>query len=137
MLIDIDTMEVRVNSETSIPLPDLVADSLKWNMIRVARHVVVSHCKRLELTRIGATQYSFMWSCNCGNTFDGYGERYVHWVPRASVPPTDEAVDMIRSVPGFVLSDFILAMADSDSVITSNEKLFKLDHERFGFLEIG
>lgn len=130
MMLDVETMQIQVNKGTSIPLVTVVTNDLCLRMLSIARHLTSYHWTTMEMTRIEATRYSFLWRC------DESG-RYLRWIPRAATPPTEEAIERLRTLPGYILGDLIRTMTDHESIIRSDESTFSVDNDGFGFVEIG
>lgn len=128
MIFDTNNMTVQVNRETALPLPMILDGWLYWQTLQRAREVFVGGCDTMEMNRIDGTRYSFLW-----NTDD----MYVKWIPRAAHPPTEQTIERLRIIPGYLLGDLIRAFGDSESHIESNPEFIELDHERFGYVQIG
>lgn len=129
MEINADNVMVAVNSTTEIPLVDLTMHALKWGMIVVARHILVTHSGSLEIKRIEATRYSFVWTCDDSS-------RQLMWIPPAKTPPSENTIANIRGIPGYLLADLVKCFSDSETHINSNERAFSAANDRFGYVEI-
>lgn len=124
-----DNVVVAVNSTTEIPLVELLDNALKWGMIVNARHILVTHSGSLEIKRIEATRYSFVWTCD-------YNGRQLMWIPRAATPPSENTIANIRDIPGFMLADLVRCFNDPATQIQSSEAAFSADNDVFGYVEI-
>lgn len=128
MKIDIVDMTIEIGGGREVPLPFIVQDSLNFSALAEISRILVSAWKTMEITVHETIRYSFVWTCEETG-------RSVTWIPRVTFPPTECAIERLRTIPGYLVSDIVRAMNMPQADIKSDLKMYSLDVDPFGYLE--